>query len=306
MKDLISSCFYVSADEINKFRKEGFLHLKNIFSEPFVSYIYTRIEEDIAAPVDKYQSGFSRIKFDLFDGDPHIECLLNSEKFRKIMKDLTDRNLIYTQALGFELKKRESKGFPWHIGTQSFGYQRAEDYGCTIWTPLVPIKSNGQRGGMAYVPKNAVSGEFMYDYIDPAVFNATSDRIKNSDDISLEEFVHLRDGPLNDPAMKKILDYYAVEDDFEVGDALIFDKHVIHRSVVLEEGSIDSRKAFVMRFVGSESKYDKKRAHDLEIPRKHFNYAGPTSLHLDVCKNDGDLIAESPIFSDDIETRLLK
>jgi len=58
-------------------------------------------------------------------------------------------------------------------------------------------------------------------------------------------------------------------------------------------------------FVCSESKYDKKRALNREIPREHFKYKGPTRFHLDVCKEDGELIKSSILFKGDIETRTL-
>lgn len=65
---------------------------------------------------------------------------------------------------------------------------------------------------------------------------------------------------------------------------------------MLGEGEIDSRAAFVMRFIDSTSRYDYKRAHSLQIPRVYFDYSGPTKLHLEVCKEDGDLIVDSPCF----------
>lgn len=301
----INSDFILDDQKINKFHKDGFLHLKSFYSPEFISHIKNEISGEISEPKDKYQSGFNRVAFDIFLNDPHVRELLASNAFRTFITKLTNKRLLYTQGLGFELKKNESKGFPWHIGTQSFGYQRAEDFGCTIWTPLVPINTKSQRGGMAYVPKSIVSGDFMYKCVDPAVFLKTSILAESEDGMSMEEFMHLRDVPLNDPAMKKILDFYAVEDDFQIGDALIFDKHVIHRSVQLLEGDVDSRAAFVMRFVCSGSRYDKARALALEIPRKYFNYVGPTRFHLDVCENDGELITQSRLFDKDRDSRLI-
>ncbi len=145
----------------------------------------------------------------------------------------------------------------------------------------------------------------MYKHIDPSTHNLLAEKIKFNKKISLEEFVHLRDGPLNDSAMKKLLDYYAVEDNFALGDALIFDKNVIHTSVMLGDGPVEKRAAFVMRFFEENSRYDKKRAQDLEIPRNHFNYSGPTRFHLEVASSDGDLLVISKLFSNQ-EYRSLK
>ena len=118
--------------------------------------------------------------------------------------------------------------------------------------------------------------------------------------------MQLRDGPLNDPAMKKMLDYYTVEDSFELGDALIFDKNVIHRSVKLSDGKLDSRPALAIRFTDAEARYDKKRAMDLEVPRKFWNYTGPTSIHLTVASENGTLMKDSPLFKENLNQRLIK
>ena len=58
-------------------------------------------------------------------------------------------------------------------------------------------------------------------------------------------------------------------------------------------------------FVCPESKYDKKRALNREIPREYFKYKDSTRFHLDVYKEDGELIKSSILFKGDIETRTL-
>ncbi|MHA7865852.1 hypothetical protein, partial [Flagellimonas marinaquae] len=210
--------------------------------------------------------------------------------------DLAGRDMLHTQTLAFELKQKTSKGFPWHIGTQSFGFQKADDFGCTLWVPMVNIDNEKQKGGMSYVPKNIISGEFMYNDVDPASFRLLQQYMNSNKEISVEEFIELRDGPLNQPAMKRLLDYYSVTDNFEIGDALLFDKYVIHKSVMLDEGPISSRTALAMRFIDSNSRYDKKRADDLEIPRQLFNYNGPTRFHLEVAESDDQLILNGPLY----------
>ncbi|WP_103341276.1 hypothetical protein [Amycolatopsis sp. CA-126428] len=294
---MLDKQFHLDQTQVEEFRERGFAVLRGFYSEDFTNYLQHTMGKILERPTDKYQSGFNRLAFDMYDGDEKLISLLTCEEFRTSMSRLTGRGMFFAQALSFELRKLKDKGFPWHIGTQSFGYQRADDYGCTIWAPLAPIDSAGQRGGMAYVPKNVISGNFMYSDVDPASFRLLKEHVDAKDDITLEEFVQLRDGPLNDPAMKRLLDYFSVEDDFEIGDALIFDKNVIHRSVLLEDGPIDTRMAFVMRFFDSESTYDRNRAHDLEVPRTHFSYAGPTAFHLEVADEDGALLSGSPIFA---------
>jgi len=302
----INKNFSIRSTDIDSFKSNGFLLLKGLFTQELISYFSGIINDELQEPTDKYQTGFNRVRYDIFDKDSNIYEVLSDSTFKKVLSALCERDMIFTQALAFELKKSSSSGFPWHIGTQSFGFQRAEDFGCTIWIPLVPIDAKGQRGGMAYVPTNKVSGDFMYKCVDPSTFNLIQEKIDRNEDLYIEEFMQLRDGPLNDPAMKKMLDYYTVEDSFELGDALIFDKNVIHRSVRLSDGKLDSRPALAIRFTDAEARYDKKRAMDLEVPRKFWNYAGPTSIHLTVASEDGTLMKDSPLFKENLNQRLIK
>jgi len=302
----INKNFSIRSTDIDSFKSNGFLLLKGLFTQELISYFSGIINDELQEPTDKYQTGFNRVRYDIFDKDSNIYEVLADSTFKKVLSALCERDMIFTQALAFELKKSSSSGFPWHIGTQSFGFQRAEDFGCTIWIPLVPIDAKGQRGGMAYVPTNKVSGDFMYKCVDPSTFNLIQEKIDRNEDLYIEEYMQLRDGPLNDPAMKKMLDYYTVEDSFELGDALIFDKNVIHRSVKLSDGKLDSRPALAIRFTDAEARYDKKRAMDLEVPRKFWNYTGPTSIHLTVASEDGTLMKDSPLFKENLNQRLIK
>lgn len=119
--NLINKNFQITESDVKNFQQNGFLLLKGVFSQEFINTVKNKIDNDISAPSDKYQSGFSRIAFDLFEGDETIASLMTDNQFRKVMKKLSGKELLYTQGLGFELKKNDSKGFPWHIGTQSFG-----------------------------------------------------------------------------------------------------------------------------------------------------------------------------------------
>lgn len=293
---MINKEFQLSDQDISNFKNQGFLLLKGFYSLDFIEYIKGTIGDYISEPTDKYQNGFSRLAFDMYDGDEKVIELLSDLNFRKFIKTLTKKDMIFAQALSFELEKLKNKGFPWHIGTQSFGYHHAKDFGCTIWAPLVLINPKGQRGGMAYVPKDIVNGEYLYSHIDPSVFRMLNEKIKQGKEVLVDDFVEWRDGPLNNSAQKAILDHFAIEDEFELGDALIFDKYVIHRSVMLEDGELSSRAAFVMRFFCDQSTYDKKRAEDLEIPRNYFKYSWPTKFHMLVGKQKGELLADSPLF----------
>ena len=61
-----------------------------------------------------------------------------------------------------------------------------------------------------------------------------------------------------------------------------------------------------IRFTDVNAQYDKQRAENLEIPRKYWNYAGPTSLHLKIGKEDGDLMKDSSMFQDDLNKKIIE
>ncbi|MDA9019222.1 hypothetical protein N9I61_01745 [Flavobacteriales bacterium] len=288
------------------YHKDGALVLHGLLGDDFVSILTKHFQFLVSSPSDKYQSGFYRVGYDLFEDLDALKDVLMSPDFRELMFTLHREELIFTQALGFELFANTSKGFPWHIGTQSFGYQRAEDFGCTIWIPLMPIKPEGKRGGMKYIKRSDVSGAFMYRDIDPRVFQLLESREADGIGLTEEEYKSFRDGPLNDPGMRRILDAYQVEPELALGDAILFDKNIIHSSVPLNSESNETRQAIALRFISPKSRFDQQRADRLEIPRRMLNMRGPTNFHLNLGLEDGQLIKESPMFADKMHIRWLQ
>lgn len=301
---VLNEDFVLTDEHVHAYQTQGFVLLRNFFPKDMVEYLRARVSEQLEVPTDNYQKGFDKLRYDLCEGDETIFNLLAKPLFRDVMHRLTNKKLFFTQGVGFGLKKQVSSGFSWHIESQSFGFHRMEDYATTLWAPLHRIDTKGQRGGMRYVPANIISGDFMYKDIDPAVFRCMKERIENGG-IPFDEYVALRDEPLNSSGMKTLLEYYSVEDDFEPGDVLLFDKAVLHRSVKLEDGPLDVRDAFSLRFIDEDSTYDLHRAHMIEIPRNYYGYAGPTKFHLEICKEDGERIIDSPFFNSDREKRRL-
>ncbi|WP_439859959.1 hypothetical protein [Pseudomonas sp. MBLB4136] len=302
--ETLNQKFRLTEAHIADYQRTGFVLLKQLFSAEMIDYLRKRVNEELETPTDHYQKGFDKLRYDLCNDDEVIFELLGDQQFQRIMRDLNQRTLFFTQGVGFGLKQGVSKGFSWHIESQSFGFNRSEDYATTLWAPLHRIDTKGQAGGMRYVPRDVISGEFMYDFIDPAVFRCLDERIK-SGGIAFEDYVALRDEPLNSSGIGRLLEYFAVEDDYELGDALLFDKYVIHRSVPLGEGELQTRDAFSLRFIADDSRYDLARAKSIEIPRDHYGYAGPTKFHLEICKEDGSLIVDSPYFDADRERRYI-
>ena len=252
----------------------------------------------------KVDSLFSRAEYDFASEKADIYALLQRPYSRRALTDLAERDLFLAFELCFEIEKNVSQGFPWHVGAQSFGYQVAEEFGCTLWVPLHPIDTKGQRGGMAYVPQNVISGDFVYDQIEPAVVSTLEAKERAGVRTSVNEYFAMRTGVLNSPTMVEILEDHQVEEDFEPGDALLFNKMVVHRSIMLSEGTLPRRAAYVMRFVDAGSHYDLQRAWSLEFPVEKygngpFPYKPLTRQHIEIAEagaRDGDLLAECAYF----------
>lgn len=302
---MINEEFSISEDDIESFREQGFLKLKQIFTGDLVEHMRVLSSSQVAPPPDNYGTGFSKLKYDIGNDDPTILALMGDPAFSAAMAQLTGIPLFFTQGLGFELEMNTSTGFPWHVGTQSFGFQRREDPGFTIWTPLCTIDPKGQRGGMAYVPTNVLSGEFVYQHINmlPGLMKAD---MAAGRELAYSDFSNLKNTLLNSPEMERLLDHFAVEDSFEPGDALIFDKYVLHRSVRLDEGPIRSRLAYALRFSSLDARYDRPRVDALAFPRTTFNYDVGSPFNDNVGEKDGEQVYKSPYFDGTREARTLE
>ncbi len=304
MFPVVNPEFRASPVQRASFAREGFVQLQSFLTRDFVGYVRAKITDQMTT-MSEEQRGFSRMGYDLFREDPVVTQLIGDPSFADALTQLTQHSLFFAQAVGFELEKNKHHGFPWHIGTQSFGYQRAQDYGCSIWIPLDPIVGAEQGGGMSYVPEDLLSGQFMYDQVDPAIDLGLA-AMAAQGELTFEEFIELRHGILNSPAMTTLLGMLCRSDDFAPGDALLFNKRVIHCSNPLEEGPMPSRCAFVMRFVEIDSRYDARRARGLELPRVHFGIPPQSNFHLEVCQEDGERISESRYFPHPERHRLLR
>ena len=254
----------------------------------------------------KVDALFSRAKYDFETDKNHIFELLERPYFRQVLTDLAGRDLFLTAELCFELEQNVNNGFPWHVGAQSFGFQPANEFACTLWAPLHPVDAKGQRGGMAYVPQHVVAGGFVFEQIERAVVSTLEAKEQAGIRTSINDYFALRNGVLNSPTMVDILENHEVEDDFEPGDVLVFNKQVVHRSIMLGDGDLTRRVAYVLRFVDAESHYDLQRAQTLEYPVERygkglFPYRAISRQHIEIAEaggKDGDLLSECAYFND--------
>ncbi len=308
--------FFITPEQKEQFRRDGFVKLKGFLNADVVEALLEHIETEMGrgAPDNfKVEKLFTRAKYDFETDKSEVYELLERPYFRRALTELSECDLFLTTELCFEIEKNVSKGLPWHVGVQSFGFQPAEEFACTLWAPLHPVDTKGQRGGMAYVPQNVVSSDFVYNQLEPAVVSTLKAKEQAGVRTNIDDYFALRIGILNSPTMCEILENHQVEDEFKPGDALLFNKMVVHRSIMLGEGPLPRRATYVMRFIDSGSHYDLQRAKNLEYPvekygKGFFPYKPFTRLHAEIAESgaqDGDVLAECAFF-DDRERRTIR
>ncbi|MCY3608249.1 MAG: hypothetical protein OXG57_07375 [Acidimicrobiaceae bacterium] len=302
------SDFRVTPELKERFARDGFVKLEGFLNQSAVAMLQDRsdVELNRTSAVNLRAVNFSKVQYDFDSPKAHIFELMERPYFRETLTALTGRDLFLTFEMSFEIEKNVNKGVPWHVGVQSFGFQFAEDFACTLWAPMDPIDANGQRGGMAYVPQHVVSGEYVYS-ADMVVGDVLKAREEQSGKrTGVQDYFSLRMAFLNNPVMEELLDVHRIEDDFSPGDVLLFNKNVVHRSVMLGDGDLAHRTAYVLRLVDATSRYDLHRARALEFPVEHYSrglipYKPATRQHIEIAEagaSHGDLIAECDFFSD--------
>ncbi|OKP06224.1 phytanoyl-CoA dioxygenase family protein [Xenorhabdus thuongxuanensis] len=185
-----------------------------------------------------------------------LSMSIQKEKF-KILSKIVEHNLIRTNDHVLEIAPNTHKGLDWHVGYYSFSYTQLEDYGCTLWVPLDNI-SRKQKGGMKYIPKNKLNGQFIYQFanyffdsmrlLDPS---EEYNKIATSDKFMINSVTTFIDDNVNESDIEDF--------DFDIGDAFLFDKNVIHKTSEFLTGDLKSRMAIIIRFVSKDSLFDKER-----------------------------------------------
>lgn len=308
--------FLITDQHREKFRRDGCVKLEGFLNAAVVNTLRDRIELEMDRGIPntlKADSQFYRAKYDFETARTEVYELLERSYFRRALTDLVQRDLFLTNEVCFEIERNVSKGFPWHVGSQSFGFQFAEEFGCTLWAPLHTIDSKGQRGGMAYVPQNVISAEYVFTQLEPAIVSALEAKERAGIRTSVNEYFAMRMGILNSSTMCEIFENHQVEDDFNPGDVLVFNKMVVHRSILLGDGPLPRRAAHVMRFIDAVSRYDLQRARSLEFPVEKYGngfipYKPFTRLHMEIAEagaRDGDVLAECSYF-DNRERRTIR
>ena len=241
----------LSDKEKQFFAEHGFIKLKQLFTSEAIDGLRKLISNSSAmkTPPKFYSGEVSKIGYDIEAAT--TQNIYSSENFQGILKQLTDnRGAAFVQGIGFEVEPNQ-KGFNWHHDILSLCYVMPEDLAYTMWIPLDPIKTKEQHGGLAYVSRKVHSARQYFDLVYQLIQQNNIAEFFQTEEFKNWDFQYAS------PVESFILDNNKVEDDFELGDAILLDKWVWHKSCTLKEGILPSRKAYVMRFVDCKARYSK-------------------------------------------------
>jgi len=282
----------LSAEEKHLFSENGFIKLKQLLTSEATDGLrkLTCNSSAMKTPPKFYSGDISKMGFNLEDAI--TRDIYFSENFKDVWNQLTDnRGAAFIQGIGFELEPNQ-KGFNWHHDIIAFCYVMPEDLGYTMWIPLDPINTKEQHGGLAYVSRKIYSPRHYFDIVYQLVQQENISELSQTEEFKKLKFQYAS------PVENFILETYKVEDDFEVGDALVIDKWIWHKSCTLKEGVLPSRMAYVMRFVDCQARYSKVFA---EGTQSILNSSSNDVQieHRDVCYQlanflkDGDIIYDN-------------
>ena len=300
--------FRITPEHKLQCQRDGFVKLEGFLNPTVVEMLRDRTEREMTgvARNSATSTNLSRTQLDFRSDRNDVYELMARPYFRQALTELAEHDLFLTFENSFEIEKNVHEGLPWHVDVQSFGYHFAEEYACTVWAPLQPVDTQGQRGGMAYVPQHVISGEFCFEQLERALVSTLRAKEAAGIRTSPKEYYGMRFGIFNTPPLDTILETHQVEDDFQPGDVLVFNKWVVHRSIMLKEGELPRCAAYVMRFVDADARYDLQRAQMLELPvelygKGPFPYKHVTRQHIEIAEAgaaDGDKLAECAYFED--------
>ncbi|WP_353929724.1 hypothetical protein WJM97_15605 [Okeanomitos corallinicola TIOX110] len=241
----------LSTEDKQFFKQHGFIKLKNLLTNEAINELQKLISQSQAmqTPPKSYSGDISRLGYDIEEKITQDIC--DSAIFQDVMKQLTeDRGVAFIQGIGFELQTNQT-GFNWHHDIMSLCHVMPDDLAYTLWIPLDPIHTQEQHGGLAYVSRQVYSAKYYFDLIWQLVKQDQFSDFAQTEDVKNWDFQSA------DPIETFLLEKNKVEDDFALGDALLLDKFVWHKSCTFKAGKLPSRRAYVMRFVDGQARYSK-------------------------------------------------
>lgn len=259
----------ISPRDVRAFEEDGAIVLRDLISPVVIQAIRETFEKIAISTPLGFTARYKRMTYNLEDHTDIFDQITGSENFGKITEKLTGRQLILTQVLGLESEPHPEVAVKWHYDQTSYGFVDVDVPAFGLWFPLVNIYSNKQRGGISWVSKQKMSAQ--------AKLSRWEDYYHRLYDLKLEhgeqyealnrEFNYTTEYGLDwlTESDYQVLEENEVEFSFEVGDAVLMDRNVYHRSTPYLDGPIERRLVCVMRFVDAEAELNRKLFEGLNI-----------------------------------------
>ena len=237
-----------------RFQADGFFKFQDIIPPSLLAGLRQWVADQLHAPSDEYRAvGFQQGSAGQFAGysnsmgleAPVVQQLLALPALHTALDELCRRTLLASKTLGF-VTDTSRRGLPWHFGFRSFNFIDTTDMGYTLWIPLDPIDVEGQHGGIAVVPESVYSGREESKLIGHLCHADGQSLDLDAAKRNFESFCDFRN---------LALEQARVEYSFEPGDALFFNRFVMHRSCAFREGALPHRRAIAVRFVCASARY---------------------------------------------------
>lgn len=241
----------VTTEQAAAFTQHGALKLDGLIDADALARLRELLEHELAGGERGFgkDGDYDRVKYGVASTVELTRALVGSAEFRRVIHALIPTRVILTQSIGFALGTGQA-GLDWHFDLISFSYIDPLSPAFTLWLPLTEIDPARQRGGIEYVPQDVYCGRdkmvlsSRHFLEGPGVIEAVG---------GLDVYRSLM--PCS-PVDKVVLDKHRVEPAFGVGDALLFNRYVWHRSSPLLEGPLTQRLAFTLRLVAADARYD--------------------------------------------------
>lgn len=255
-------------------RKHGICTLKSVVSDAFLEWLAQgmarskaksfAIKGEQIAPAISQSADSSKTVYlgrGVFMQQDLLAWLAREEVFKLLSLEINE-DLSLANNMAFEIDTEKKSGLAWHAGIYSFSYIPLATNAWTIWIPLDPITAD-QRGGLQLVSTSDLDGSYIYQLADDYYYKSLLQaKQKNLIGEKYVDWVSKFDHPFQkiDACLSQELDSSQIYEPWLMpGDALIFDKFVVHRSSPFLPGNLRRRRGIALRVIPSLSVFDRKR-----------------------------------------------
>ena len=242
--------FAITGQHKEQFLTDGFVKLEGFFNASVIDTLLDRVEVEMSRKPRgeiKAVSRFSRVKYDFERNRNDIFELLDRPYFRRALTDLVEHDLFLTFEVMLRTWKERQPGIPVACRRAEFRLSTRQ---------MNSAARCGRRCIQSIRRASAAVWLMSPRTLCPAISSsATSNRRLSrpsrpwselGKETDADQYSLMRAAILNAPPMVDILEHHQVEDDFEPRRRARFQQFVVHRSIMLGDGMLPRRAAYVM------------------------------------------------------------